>query len=712
MIIFSFLSQYKIGRGNMKNKAAILCMLFIFTMCSIPEIIFAQRYMEKLNRGLIAVKSGSGYFLSWRLFGTDSFDTSFGFNIYKGNTKINAAVIINATCYQDNSTTAGIYTVKPVVAGVEGPASEPALVLAQNYLSIPLQVPTGYTANDASVGDLDGDGQYEIVLKYDPSNSKDNSQDGVTSPTIIDACKLDGTRMWRINLGKNIRSGAHYTPYIVYDLDGDGCSEIAMKTADGTVDGTGKTIGSATANWVNSTGRIESGPEYFTIFDGTTGAADTTVDYIPPRGNKRGWGGIGGNGGNDTGDNRNDRYLACAAYLDGVRPSVIMCRGYYGRTVMAAWDWRNHSLTSRWVFDSQDSTSHYSGMGNHNLSVADVDNDGKDEIVYGSMCVDNNGLGLYTTMLRHGDAMDLAVLDPTRSGMQVFGIHENEAVIKGLPGYGASLFDAATGTNLYGFNVGTDVGRGRADCIMPGKGCAMWWNTSNGLYSCRTGKLIGSQPASCNFVIWWDGSLIRALEDGTTISKYGGTTLLSATGCSSNNSSKSTPCLTADIFGDWREEVIYRTTDNTALRIYTTTTPTTNRIYTLMHDPAYRLAIAWQNVGYNQPPHTDYYLGDSMTLPPPRPNITYYGTSTVLTNKTVLREVGSSKSEVIKIRADMRFAFAPDLQGRSKSVMLYDCRGILVRQMLIESDQVNLHIDFGVPEGMYIMRIMPGKIIK
>jgi rhamnogalacturonan endolyase len=342
-----------------------------------------------------------------------------------------------------------------------------------------------------------------------------------------------------------------------------------------------------------------------------------TTNYIPGRGDIGGWGGGGGNGGNDRSGNRVDRFLACVAYLDGKLPSVVMCRGYYGRTVLAAWDWRGGKLTSRWVFDTKEGSNPYSGMGNHNLSVADVDADGKDEIIYGSMVVDDNGKGLFTTGLRHGDALHVSDLDPSRPGLEVFGIHEIEEKTQG---FGAALYDAKTGEILFKGNPDRDAGRGVAENIDPDNpGAEMWWSGSNGLYNMK-GEKIGPNPPSTNFLIWWDGDLTRELLDGNHIDKYKAGRIFTADSCVSNNGSKSTPALSADLFGDWREEVMFRTRDGKELRIFTTTIPTQHRMTTLMQDPQYRLSIAWQNVGYNQPPHTSFYMGDDMKKPS-RPNI-------------------------------------------------------------------------------------------
>ncbi|SEO96833.1 rhamnogalacturonan lyase [Paenibacillus sp. OK076] len=582
------------------------------------------RQMEFLDRGVVAVKTGTGVFVSWRLLGTEGSNVSF--NVYRDGTKVNASPITNSTNLQDTSgTSSSKYTVRAVVSGTEQAASAAASVWGNNYLSVPLSVPTGgttpdgvaytYSANDASAGDVDGDGEYELIVKWDPSNSKDNSQSGYTGEVFIDAYKLNGTRLWRISLGKNIRAGAHYTQFMVYDLDGDGKAEVAMKTADGTKDGTGVVIGDASKDYRNSSGYVLSGPEFLTIFNGQTGKALSTVNYEPARGNVSDWG--------DNYGNRVDRFLAAIAYLDGERPSLVMARGYYTRTVLVAYNWRDGQLTKQWTFDSNTSgNSGYGGQGNHNLSVADVDGDGKDEIVYGAMAVDDNGKGLYTTGLHHGDAMHLSDLDPDRAGLEVFQVHETPS------NAGVEFRDARTGQLIWGVPTTKDIGRGMAADIDPRyKGAEVW--ADGGLYTAKGQKIGTTLPSSTNFGIWWDGDLLRELLDSNRIDKWDyanskTVNLLTASGVSSNNGTKSTPNLQADLFGDWREEVVWRTNDSSALRIYTTTAVTDKRIYTLMHDPVYRLGVAWQNVAYNQPPHTGFYLGDGMSTPPV-PNIRYAG---------------------------------------------------------------------------------------
>lgn len=611
----------------------------------------AQRTMENLGRGVVAVRTAqSTVFISWRLLGTDPGNVAF--NLYRATgedapRKLNAEPITGATNFTDTTATPDrdhVYTVRALADGREGPPGAPlpgkvaADAAARAYFELPLQLPEGTTPNDASAGDLDGDGEYEIVLKGE-QRPRDTASTGLTGETVLQGYRLDGTLLWTIRLGRNVREGAHDTQFMVFDLDGDGRAEIACRTADGTIDGRGRAIGDPNADWRDTTpgsrtfGRIVKGPEYFTIFDGLTGAVLATTKYLPERGDLGGWGGIGGNGGNDSVGNRANRFLACVAYLDGRLPSVVMCRGYYGRSVLAAWDWRGGKLTSRWIFDTNDPLTgkdgkpyrDYAGMGAHSVSVADVDGDGRDEIIYHAMVVDDDGRGLFTTGLRHGDALHVGAFDPARPGLQVFGIHENEDSTRKFGTPGTACFDARTGAMIWSDGPGTDVGRGLAADIDPRHPGAEMWSGPAGLRTAR-GERIGAAPRSANFAVWWDGDLLREILDRNVISKWDGekgtlVPLLTAEGCASNNSSKATPCLSADLFGDWREEVIWRTTDNKALRIHTTTIPTTHRLATLMHDPQYRAAIAWQNVGYNQPPHPGFFLGAGMT-PPPRVSFT------------------------------------------------------------------------------------------
>ncbi|WP_428964578.1 rhamnogalacturonan lyase family protein [Micromonospora fluostatini] len=574
-----------------------------------------SRQAENLDRGLVSVRSGTGNLVSWRLLGTETSGVSF--NLYRGGTRVNATPITGATNHLDSGAPAGAaYTVRAVVGGVEQAPSAPALQFGSGYLDVPIQPPAGgstpsgeaytYSANDASVGDLDGDGRYDLVVKWDPSNAKDNAQSGYTGPVYLDGYTLTGTRLWRIDLGRNIRAGAHYTQFQVYDFDGDGDAEVAVKTADGTRSGTGQVIGSASADHRNSSGYVLAGPEFLTMFDGRTGAVASTVNYDPPRGTVSSWG--------DNYGNRVDRFLAGTAYLDGQRPSLISARGYYTRAVVAAWDFRNGTLTKRWTFDSNASGNGAAhGQGSHSLSIADVDADGRDEIVYGAATIDDNGRLLWSAGTGHGDAQHVGDLDPSRPGLEVFKVSESAS----QPG--SLLLDARTGQRLWSTPSGSDNGRGVAGDIWAGSPGAESWSSAVGNLLNTRGQNVGRKPSSTNFLIWWDGDPVRELLDATRIDKYGpngDTRLLTGSGVSSNNGTKSTPALSADILGDWREEVIWRTSDNRALRIYSTPTPTAVRLPTLMHDTQYRVSVAWQNTAYNQPPHPGFFLGDGMSTPP------------------------------------------------------------------------------------------------
>ena len=497
------------------------------------------------------------------------------------------------------------------------------------YLSVPVCKPEDgeiagesftYTANDCSVGDLDGDGEYEIILKWFPSNSKRPPQRGFTGNTYLDAYKMDGRRLWRIDLGPNVRSGAATTNFLVFDFDGDGCAEICCKTGDGTVDGLGHRIGDAQADWRTwdkkspTYGKIVNGPEYLTVFEGRTGKELDSKEYIPTRYPLDGWGGVGGNCGNDNTGGRSDRFTAGVAFLDGKTPSPIMVRGWYGRTVVAAWTFTNGALKHTWTFDSAaPGWEAYSGMGNHSVTVADFDGDGCDEICVGAMTVDHDGKGLFTTGLRHGDALHAGRFIPSRQGMQVFGVHENEGdneIVKRTPA--VAMFDGATGEIIWQDGLGQDAGRGVAADIDPRYDGAECWCNIGGLRRGDTGEIISNRkPDSCNFTIYWDADPLAELLDHVSISKWNWNAestdlLLKAEGVVSNNGTKGNPCLSGDILGDWREEVIWPSEDQTELRIYSTTIPAVDRRATWMNDRQYRLAIAWQNVAYNQPPHSSF----------------------------------------------------------------------------------------------------------
>ncbi len=583
---------------------------------------FTKLQREKLGRGVVAVRENpSRVAVSWRYLESDPENQAF--DVYRNGKKVNAKPITDATFFTDNYTGNGEakYEIRALkgdktVASYTLPADAPT-----GYINIPLQRPElgvdpfgkeyFYNANDASIGDVDGDGEYEIILKWDPTNSHDNAHNGFTGPTYFDCYELDGTLKWRIDLGENIRSGAHYTQFLVADFDGDGKAELICRTADGTQDGQGKVIGDRRADWRNLNGRIVSGPEYLSVFNGETGAEMATVDYIPPRGNIKDWG--------DGYANRSDRFLAAVAYVDGVRPSAVMARGYYTRSVLAAYDWDGKDLKVKWVFDSNTpGNEDYAGQGNHNLRVADVDGDGCDEIIYGQMAVDNDGKGLYSTGMYHGDAIHL-LSDINDEKYYVWGCHENKKD-------GTTLREAATGKVILQYPSDKDIGRCMAADIDPNyPGVELWSPNSGGVRS-FDGKVISKQgdfkneisaKVPVNMAVWWDGDLLREMLDKNVISKYNWKTgemenMLVMEDCMWNNGTKGNPALQGDILGDWREEVLIRTADNQNLRLYVTTIPTDYRFHTFLGDPAYRSSIANQNIGYNQPAEPGFYFGPDL----------------------------------------------------------------------------------------------------
>ncbi len=622
--------------------------------------------MEKLDRGVIALtsSSGKGNFVSWRFLGTDDENTTT-FELLRNGNRVKTDLY--ATCYNDASgTNTSTYQVVTMVNGEPVDTTVAITPWGNVYKTINLDQPaTGaqggtYSPNDCSVGDVDGDGEYEIFVKWDPSTSKDNSQNGMTDNVFIDCYKLDGTKLWRIDLGVNIRAGAHYTQYMVYDFDKDGKAEMICKTAPGSKDGKGVYVNQAATDatikaadnskdYRNSNGRVNGGHEYLTVFDGQTGAAIHTIAYYPNRNatatlsDAAGTYNWGANK-NDKGDygNRGERYLAGVAYLDGPeqKPSGIFCRGYYTYAHVWAVDFDGTTLSPRWLH-SATGTALYSlktwdatgnvttktvtdnkptsgkgsgtmyGNGNHNMSIADVDGDGCDEIIWGSSACNNDGMLLYSTGFGHGDAIHLADHCPDRPGLEVFQIHEESP-------YGWDLHDAATGEVLYSATGSADNGRGIAGNFDSSVRGSLFWSSNDGsARSTVSGEVVSEKHGSSNFRIFWDGDLYEELLDGNKLDKWNGNgtsrlvTFYDLGPGSTCNSTKNTPNLQADIFGDWREEVILHNGSN-QLAIYSTNILTNCRIPTLMHDHTYRMGICWQNTAYNQPPHLGYYLPDAM----------------------------------------------------------------------------------------------------
>jgi autotransporter-associated beta strand protein len=620
---------------------------FFFLFLFFLQPIHSQRRMENLNRGLVAAKTAGGVYINWRITGGEWFDVSY--NIYRDGEKINNIPITGASNYEDAAgTLSSKYKISAVVDGIEQPACSEVSVLPNPYKEITMEpipkiagVPdsyyTLYEINDITTADLDGDGEYDFIVKrlnkgYDPAKPFENQY-----YHLFDAYKSDGTFMWRIDIGPNLTSDVEIN-VLAYDFDGDGKAEVVARTSEGTKDGTGYVIpdlSNAMGQPVpdgktnyrdrfqqNSSWYEYEGPEYLSLFDGETGAMLDRIDYIARQPVEQ-WGSSGMSATQLA--HRACKYHYGAPYLDGKKPSVLVTRGIYHRIKMATYDVTDKKLIPRWTFDSENGP--YSAQGNHNYSIADVDNDGRDEIVYGSMTIDDDGKGLYTTQLGHGDAIHVGDLDPYRKGLEVFACLENS------PYYGTTFRAAETGEILLQYIKGSDCGRAIAANVTDRYKGAELAPSASGSFSASERREVPVTGSSQNFRIYWDGDLLEELVDHNNfteaigkgigkVQKYNGSTwndILVTTGYYSCNYTKGTPCLQADLFGDWREELVYRSGDDSNIRIYFTTTPTEHRIYTLMHDMQYRQAIAWQMCGYNQPPHVSYFLGEAekILLPPP-----------------------------------------------------------------------------------------------
>lgn len=576
------------------------------------------KHMENLDRGVASAHAKNGNLVSWRLLATDNSETVF--KLWKnGQTMLGEFTVDDVQNYFDQGgSDTDWYTIDVYVNGECTEFAQASTNFTNTnsgqsgaYFDLKLQQPAdmtmpdgttcSYEANDCSVGDVDGDGQYELFVKWYPTNAKDNAQNGYTGNIYIDCYKFDGTRLWRVDLGKNIRAGAHYNQFLVYDFDGDGKCEMMVKTADGTVDGTGKVIGDSSKDYRSSAGRILEGPEYLTLFDGATGKALDTVDYKPGRGDVSAWG--------DNYGNRVDRFTACVAYLDGVNAYACFGRGYYTRSAMTAYTVQNGKIKEYWAFDTGHNASVAGyGDGNHHSMAADVDGDGKQEVVIGSLVLDDNGEVLYTSGLGHGDAIHIGDFDPNNQGLEIFQCHE-----EGESGYGTSLRDGKTGKMLFRETGDSDTGRCIADNLVAGNGGAEMVGSHNAIVYSATGDheqvLTWSDITKWgqNSLVYWTDVAERAVLDRTMADQYGKGRVFTGDGAGYNNGSKSNACLTADIYGDWREEMLFRVGTDT-IRVFTTTYTSPYNIYCLMQNPQYRVQVASQNNGYNQPPHTDFYL--------------------------------------------------------------------------------------------------------
>lgn len=712
-------------------------LLLVTTLCACAATgIHAQvtpvSQMETLDRGLVAIPTSStANFVSWRLLGTDD-KSQTTFDLLRNGTVIASGLA--KTNYQDTQgSTTDKYQVVTKVNGADKETSAEVTPWAQQYLTLKLDRPQGgtdakwtnsdvsqgpttaaysYYPNDMSVGDVDGDGQYELILKWESTHAQDNSRSlGPTGNTIIDCYRLDGTRLWRIDLGPNIRDGAHYTQFMVYDFDGDGKAEMMCKTATGSKDGKGQYVNQAATDatikghpndkdYRNSGGHILQGPEYLTVFNGLTGEAIHTTWYLPGRagtGSKLPSGNSATEGGSELGKvstfpsgfwgdnygNRSERFLAAVAYINGAdKPACgIFSRGYYSQAYVWAVSFDGTRLHTEWLHCSPTSTQSLVwnktgttsvkvevdgetlirnglktapantggvkssdgaqnagsntlfGNGNHNLSIADVDGDGCDEIIWGAGALDNDGTLLYATGYGHGDAIHVGKMIPDREGLQVFDVHEEKLT----SAHGCwDLHDAATGEIIWhGGPAGADNGRGMAGDLTGQNGYEFWSSSERNPRNAVSGNTAINKSCSVNFRIYWDGSVQDQLLDGSykygddvwtqtahaepVIAKWNGssfTNVISFYSAAYNNAqtanyTKATPCLQADILGDWREELImWNKKDSSEIMIFTTWTPTAYAVPTLMHDHVYRMGVAWQNTAYNQPPHLGYYLPD------------------------------------------------------------------------------------------------------
>ena len=600
------------------------------------------KQMEELDRGFVAVQSEEGTFLSWRFLATDDLDLAF--NVYKDGTLLNSNPIADVTSYSVAGVTENAtYTLIPVVGGVEQVSkAQEAIFFGGEYLSIPVkQYEVGdYDINDASVGDLDGDGQYEIVVRREPANMDYLTR--VAYP-LIEAYELDGTHMWTINIGPNEINPIDIN-FIVYDMNGDGKAELVMRSFEATVDGVGNVVGD-----VNGDGKtrydskvdkvvvmkdrsyLSKPPEFLSMYDGETGAEIARTDLLPARDPLNSWY-VDSDYGKQV--KRASHFLFCVAYLDGEKPSLVHFRGAWATCKVAAYDIVDNQFELRFLVDCENNETleNLYNTGYHSIAVADVDYDGKDEIITGAAAIDDDGSIMYTVQatkedgkvmkLGHGDAFDVAVMSPDTPQFYVWACRETAKLPVNI-----GLHNALTGEIIFGETKPKDTGRSRAADIDPtSRGWEMWGSTDTPLTSFTGEVLSETCPSSMNMKMYWDGDLLAELvdHDGNremNVLKWDWenkqlNTILVAKGSASNGGSKGQTCLVADIVGDWREELIVRTADNTQMRIYSTTIATEYRIPTLMHDVTYRESVAWQNNHYNQPTNTSFYFGAEMTSVP------------------------------------------------------------------------------------------------
>ena len=615
--------------------------LLLFALTMMPVLtVFSQRKTDALDRGLIAIKTTNGVYCSWRIMGEEYYDVKY--NLYRDGTKVNSEPLSVSNYSDAAGTSSSKYTVKAVVRGTEQTASKEATVWTDSYLEITPQHATSITStlvpNDACCADVDGDGELEILIKYD--NKEEISslfpKEGHNGEyTIFEVLKMDGSLLWWVNCGPNMGDFQNNEQNIAaYDWDQDGKAEAIMRLSEGSVihmkDGSTYTIGADGKNgtaWTNyRTPKVEGGVEWFTHYgneflvylNGESGVPYQVMEFPLKRLEdgetdlNKAWG--------DGYGHRSSKYFFGAPYLDGRKPSIFLARGIYTRHKMIAYDVNpsTHELSVRWRWNCNDSSSPWYGQGYHNYGIADVDWDGRDEICFGSMVIDDNGKGLSTTGLGHGDAQHHGDFNPYIHGHEIYACNEDHP--------DNNYRDATTSKIYYRQTSSNDDGRsmmGNFSNKYPG--CLGRSGHDTAISSVTNNHIPNDIAFDVNFRIYWDGDLLEETFNGTgtrnsagRIYKPGVGDIITLAGSLTNNDTKATPCYQGDLFGDWREEVMMRTADN-KIRIYTTTIPTEWRNYTLWHDMQYRNAMVWQMNGYNQPPHTSYFLGEleGITMAPP-----------------------------------------------------------------------------------------------
>ena len=600
----------------------------------------AQRFTDKLDRGLVAVKTTKGVYCSWRIQADEYYDVKY--NLYRDGTKVNAEPLDVSNFTDASGSESSQYTVKAVLNGVEQQASKAATVFKSNYKEIKIKhdasLKATYEPNDACCADVDGDGEVEILMKF---NNKEEAEqlypkngptiNGVATKeySMLACLKQDGTVLWWVNCGPNMGDFQNNEQNIVgYDWDMDGKAEVVMRLEEGSTvhmaDGTTYTIGADGKNgtsWKNyrepkASGSVEwfthYGKEFLWYCEGATGKPYQCIEFPLKRLEdgetdlKAAWG--------DGYGHRSSKYFFGAPYLDGKHPSIFLGRGIYTRHKFIAYDVdpKTHDLKVRWKWTNNQPGSPWYGQGYHNYIVADVDWDGRDEIVWGSMVIDDNGKGLSTTGLGHGDAQHIGDFNPYIHGQEMFACNEDNP--------SNNYRDATTSKIYYRKTDTNDDGRCLAGNFYNDFPGAVGHSAHDTPISTVTNEHVSTNTngLSMNFRIYWDGDLLEECFNNTEVTKPGKGTIATFLGAYSNNGTKATPCYQGDIFGDWREEVIERTADNN-IRIYTTTEPTKWRNYSLWYDHQYRNGMVWQPCGYNQPPHVSYFLGEleGITIAPP-----------------------------------------------------------------------------------------------